>query len=227
VALIYFVRKRRDLPFHWMFFMFGMFIFGCGTTHAMEVWTLWHGTYRLAGVIKALTAVVSMATAVTLVLLIPRALLLPSPGQLRAANLEMEREIAERLRAEEALRANEIQLNGAQHLARIGSWEQDIEAHRIHWSDEMHRIYGTSEVPSDFPALLTYVHPADRNELLEKEATVRSNTAPVDVEYRIIRPDGEVRFVHSILKAIRNAQGALVRVRDKNGKFLLVGRCRP
>src|SRR5438105_14717769 len=103
VALIYFVRKRRDLPFHWMFFMFGAFIFGCGTTHAMEVWTLWHGTYRLAGIVKAVTAVASLATAALLVPLVPHALAFPSPAQLRAANLELEREIRERRRVEEEL----------------------------------------------------------------------------------------------------------------------------
>jgi PAS domain S-box-containing protein len=103
LALVYFVRKRRDLPFHWMFFMFGVFILGCGATHAMEIWTLWHGTYRLAGVIKAITASASIATAAALVPMIPRALLLPSPSQLRAANLELERQIAERTRAERAL----------------------------------------------------------------------------------------------------------------------------
>ena len=96
LALVYFVRKRRDLPFHWMFFMFGLFIFGCGGTHAMEIWTLWHGTYRLAGVIKAITAGASVTTAAALVPMIPRALLLPSPSQLRAANLALERENAER-----------------------------------------------------------------------------------------------------------------------------------
>jgi two-component system, NtrC family, sensor kinase len=85
VTLIYFVRRRRDLPFHWMFIMFGVFIFGCGTTHLMEVWTLWHGTYRLAGIVKALTAVASLATAALLVPLIPQALALPSPSQLRQA----------------------------------------------------------------------------------------------------------------------------------------------
>jgi two-component system, NtrC family, sensor kinase len=85
VTLIYFVRRRRDLPFHWMFIMFGVFIFGCGTTHLMEVWTLWHGTYRLAGIIKALTAIASVATAALLVPLIPQALALPSPAQLRQA----------------------------------------------------------------------------------------------------------------------------------------------
>src|SRR3979411_3086366 len=103
LALIYFVRKLRDLPFNWMFWMFEIFIFGCGTTHLMEVWTLWHGTYRLAGLIKAITAVASVAPAALLVALIPRAMVLPSPAQMAAANLELEREIAERRRMQEAL----------------------------------------------------------------------------------------------------------------------------
>ncbi len=102
-ALVYFVRKRRDLPFHWMFLMFGIFIFGCGTTHLMEVWTVWHGTYRLAGVIKAITAASSVATAALFVHLLPEAVALPSPAQLRAANEELEREIGERRRVELAL----------------------------------------------------------------------------------------------------------------------------
>jgi PAS domain S-box-containing protein len=103
IMLVYLVRKRRDLPFHWVFFMFGIFIVSCGTTHAMEIWTLWHGTYRLAGVIKAITACASLATGLALVPMVPKALLLPSPGQLRAANLELEKEIARRQRVEEAL----------------------------------------------------------------------------------------------------------------------------
>jgi len=103
LALVYFVRKRRDLPFHWMFLMFGIFIFGCGTTHLMEVWTVWHGTYRLAGVIKAITAASSVATAALFVHLLPEAVALPSPAQLRAANEELEREIRERRRVELAL----------------------------------------------------------------------------------------------------------------------------
>jgi signal transduction histidine kinase len=83
VLLIYFVLKRRDLPFHWMFVMFGVFIFGCGTTHLMEIWTLWHGTYRLSGVVKAITAGASLATAAALFPMIPKALALPSPEALR------------------------------------------------------------------------------------------------------------------------------------------------
>ena len=71
VTLVYFMRRRGDLPFDWMFLMFGLFIFGCGTTHLMEVWTIWHGTYRLAGVFKAVTAGASLATATSRCLCAP------------------------------------------------------------------------------------------------------------------------------------------------------------
>jgi PAS domain S-box-containing protein len=123
LALVYFVRKRRDLPFHWVFFMFGVFILGCGATHAMEIWTLWHGTYRLAGVIKAITAVASIATAAALVPMIPRALLLPSPSQLRVTNLALERENAQRRRVEEALRLahDELEMRVQQRTGELAA----------------------------------------------------------------------------------------------------------
>jgi signal transduction histidine kinase len=76
--LIYFIRKRRDIPFNRVFLMFGVFIFLCGTTHLLEVWTLWVPAYRLAGVVKLATAVVSIGTAAALVPIVPRALALPS-----------------------------------------------------------------------------------------------------------------------------------------------------
>jgi hypothetical protein len=79
VTLVYFVRKRRDLPFNWIFLLFSGFIVACGTTHIMDVWTLWHPTYWLAGILKALTMVISVCTAVLLVSLVPKALALPSP----------------------------------------------------------------------------------------------------------------------------------------------------
>jgi len=103
ITLIYFIRKRRDLPFNWMFLCFGTFILACGTTHAMEVWTLWHGTYWLSGAIKAVTAMASVPTAILLVKLVPQALALPSPEAMRL-------EIAERKCAEQALHQSKDQL---------------------------------------------------------------------------------------------------------------------
>jgi hypothetical protein len=100
VMLVYLVHKRRDVPFHGMFLMFGAFIVACGTTHLMEVWTLWHPTYWLSGSIKIITAIVSLYTASEMVSLLPKVLALPSPAQLQAANLALEKEITERKWAE-------------------------------------------------------------------------------------------------------------------------------
>ncbi|HEV3216816.1 MAG TPA: ATP-binding protein [Vicinamibacterales bacterium] len=130
VALVYFVRQRKDLAFHWMFLLFGLFIFGCGTTHVMEIWTLWHGTYRLAGVIKAVTAAASVLTAVLLVKLLPQALALPSPSHLRTANENLEREIAERRRAEAALQEarDELEVRVQQRTAELARVNDELLA---------------------------------------------------------------------------------------------------
>jgi len=113
-TLVYFVRKRRDLPFHWMFACFGIFILACGATHAMEVWTLWHANYWMSGSIKAITAVVSVPAAILLVRLVPLAVALPSPAALRL-------EIAERSRAEEelSLAKAELELRVEQRTAEL------------------------------------------------------------------------------------------------------------
>ncbi len=104
IALVYFVRKRRDLAFNWMFLMFAAFIIACGTTHLMALWTIWNPVYWLDGAVKAITAIASVITAVALWLLMPKALALPSPAQLEAANSALQGEIIERNQAQEALR---------------------------------------------------------------------------------------------------------------------------
>jgi hypothetical protein len=103
ITLVYFVRKRHDIPFHWIFWLFGTFIVACGTTHLLEIWTLWHPTYWLSGSIKAITAIASVYTAFELVSLVPQALALPSPGQMEATNQELQHQITERQRAEDSL----------------------------------------------------------------------------------------------------------------------------
>ncbi len=89
---------RKGLPYDWMFVAFGIFIVACGATHFMEVWTIWDPRYWLSGSVKAVTAVASVATAVALPPLIPRALDLVRDARdselrrkrLEAANRELE-----------------------------------------------------------------------------------------------------------------------------------------
>jgi len=101
MMLVYFAHKRRDVPFHRVFLLFGAFILACGTSHLMEVWTLWHPVYWLSGILKAITALISIYTALVLCPLMPKALTLPSPAQLEAANQALENEIRDRKQAEE------------------------------------------------------------------------------------------------------------------------------
>lgn len=103
ITLVYFVSKRQDLPFNWIFLLFGTFIIACGTTHLIEIWTLWYPTYWLSGFVKSLTAIVSVYTALELVPLVPKALALPSPVQLEATNRELLEQICKRKLAEAAL----------------------------------------------------------------------------------------------------------------------------
>jgi signal transduction histidine kinase len=104
VALWVFVQRRADLQFKWIFLMFGMFIMACGITHVMDVWTIWQPDYWLDGAIRAYTAIVSIATAALLWPLLPRALALPSPGELERINTELQAEVAMRTAAEQELR---------------------------------------------------------------------------------------------------------------------------
>ena len=77
LVLFYFVRRRRGaLPYWWMPVMFGAFILLCGTTHLFDIWTVWNPDYRIEGLIKLVTGVVSASTALALVWIMPRAIAL-------------------------------------------------------------------------------------------------------------------------------------------------------
>jgi signal transduction histidine kinase len=128
-ALAYFVSKRPDVAFTWVFWAFAAFILACGTTHYFSIWTLWFPDYGAEALIKAVTAAASVATAIALWPLLPHALALPSPAQLQDANTVLEqrvierdaalaalrRETAERLKAEEMLRHSQ-KLESLGHL---------------------------------------------------------------------------------------------------------------
>jgi signal transduction histidine kinase/CheY-like chemotaxis protein len=116
VSLYSFVRDRKtEIPFPGIFLMFAAFILLCGTTHVMEIWTVWNPAYRLSGTLKLITGIVSFATTIALVRLVPLALQLRSPqalqrevelrtAELGQANATLEHTVAELRRAETALR---------------------------------------------------------------------------------------------------------------------------
>ncbi|HYO90433.1 MAG TPA: PAS domain S-box protein, partial [Pyrinomonadaceae bacterium] len=150
LTLAYLVyRARRDIPFHWVFLAFGLFIIACGGTHFMEVYTTYSATYWLAGYVKLVTALASVATAVVLPPLVPRALALVQSAKLseerrrklESANQELEmfyeKELASQSRNLEEL---------AQNLAtRVDEQKKTLSA--LGESEERYRI--VAETASD------------------------------------------------------------------------------
>ena len=82
-TLIYIVKKRKDIVFNWMFVCFAAFIVLCGTTHLMEIITVWKPVYWISGSIKAITGLISAFTAVLLIKLVPRIMRLPGKDTFR------------------------------------------------------------------------------------------------------------------------------------------------
>lgn len=123
IALVYFVHKRKDFPFKWILLLFGAFIVSCGTTHLMDVWTLWHPTYWLSTFIKFITAIISLYTAIALLPIIPQAIALPSPAQLEAANSQLKLTLKE-------LENTQAQLIQTEKMSSLGQLVAGI-AHEI------------------------------------------------------------------------------------------------
>ena len=100
-ALIYLVNKRHDLAFNYIFFLFAIFILACGLTHVLAIYTVWQGAYWLSGGMKALTALASIATAMTVWPLIPKILALPSPHHLQNLNVQLAEQVKKKQHAVE------------------------------------------------------------------------------------------------------------------------------
>ena len=123
ITLLYFISKRRDVPFTWIFGLFSAFILLCGSGHLIDIWTLWHPNYWMAGLVKALTAIVSATTAIELIPLVPLALALPKPAELEIANQELQATIRK-------LQKTQLQLIQSEKMSSLGELVAGI-AHEI------------------------------------------------------------------------------------------------
>jgi hypothetical protein len=105
-------------------------------------------------------------------------------------------------------------LKEAQRLAHVGSWEWEMDPSRTTWSEEMHRLFGVEQAPpSDPRGLLAMVHPDDRDQV---KVTLMAGMAarwPFHHQFRIVRPDGDVRTVLTHNEVVLDEKGVVVGVR--------------
>ena len=97
------------------------------------------------------------------------------------------------------LRESEGKLEEAQRIARVGYWERDIRTGLVNWSEQSNRIFGLApnEGPVPIARYQELVHPEDRPRIMAAVAEALAGGKRYDVEYRIVRPNGEVRIIHS------------------------------
>jgi PAS domain S-box-containing protein len=130
-----------------------------------------------------------------------------------ALNLVEER-LREQRAVEAALREREGQLAEAQRMAHVGSWEWDVDANVVRWSDEMCRLFGVP--PEGFGAAydeyLARVHPDDREHVDETVVRAMSAGAPFSFHHRLVRPDGGVRILNARGRVERDGDGRVVRM---------------
>jgi PAS domain S-box-containing protein len=240
LTLFYFVEQREDLPFNWIFTLFGAFIIFCGITHLLEVWTLWHPMYWLSGAVKAITAIVSAYTAIVLVRLIPQALKLPSPAQLEAANRELQQQIRDRelaeaqiqqlneeLEARVAARTQELadsmlqagdlaeRLSLAIEAAGLGICDWNIIAKKITWNRYHEILLDYQPGKLDEYAYEDWerrVHPDD---LARVQATIdlaMAGQTDYSSEYRVIWEDGSIRWLDGFGRFYYSSDGLPIRM---------------
>lgn len=114
----------------------------------------------------------------------------------------------------ERVRVSEGRLAEAQKIAHIGNWDYEVATDEAYWSDELYRIFGFApqEFVPDYKTFLRLVHPEDRKILQEAIRGAARGSDRSSVEYRIVRPDGEVRAVSTRYEPVADGSGRLVRL---------------
>ncbi|WP_394171223.1 ATP-binding protein [Saccharospirillum alexandrii] len=95
---------RADLGYRWIIKMFAAFIVACGTTHLVGIWNIWNADYYFQGIVKLITAGISLVTAILIWPLLPKVLAIPSPAMLTERNEALNEEMLKRTYAEQQLR---------------------------------------------------------------------------------------------------------------------------
>ncbi|HSI87699.1 MAG TPA: PAS domain-containing protein [Pyrinomonadaceae bacterium] len=116
--------------------------------------------------------------------------------------------------AERERRKSEAALERAQEIAHLGSWELDFTTDILSWSAETYRIFGLEpdQFGSSFDAFLSVVHPDDRRALSEAQVEALSEKNTIDIEHRIVLPNGSVKWVHELGHLTRDPEGLPLRL---------------
>lgn len=214
--LIYFVIKRQNIPFKAIFILFSLFILSCGTIHVMSIWTLWHPDYWLSGLIKAITAILSLCTALAMILVLPQALALRSTRELEAANQALAREIASRQKAETSLQQlnSELEQRVTQRTQELKTSEEKFRSLFEAAPDCIYILNLKGQIEQVNPAVIQQSGYAE-SELLNRDlrdffSGSAQQLCPQEVNHRceleFIRQDGTILTMDCSCTVVQDSQ---------------------
>ena len=223
IALFYFVRQQKNNPFEKLLILFSWFIFSCGTTHLMSIWTLWHPDYWVSGTLKAFTAIISCYTAVELIKFFPLAWRLPNPGALEKTNEDLAAEIKFRKRVEVELEKEKSFLKAMLDSLSDSVVACDKDGILALFNLASQKIFGASQpLPSEQWAEHYHLYYPDGENYLKEEdiplARAFAEETFTNAELMVIPDNGQPRLLVANGCPIFNSEGeklgAVVTIRD-------------
>lgn len=126
--------------------------------------------------------------------------------------LHISQEVTEKETAERQLKSTEKKLVAAQQLAKIGYWKLNIPQHALFWSDELYNILGVDKEHSEisYESFFQIIHPDDREAFSRARQEALTGVKEMDIEFRIVLPDGIQKWIHEKGKVERNEKGEAV-----------------
>ena len=208
LALIYFLHHRPDVQYRWLAGLFALFILACGTTHLLSIWTVWEPDYWLSGMVKAVTAAVSVSTAIMLWVVMPAALRIPSAELLRQANTELQQEVAQHRQTTAGLEESEARFRGAFDFAAIGMALVAPDGRFMKANRVLTEMLGYSEQQLQGLDFQTLTHPDDLAAGLEHlRRLVEGDEFSYQTEKRYIHRQGHVIWVQLAVSLVADTEG--------------------
>jgi PAS domain S-box-containing protein len=126
--------------------------------------------------------------------------------------LAITRDITDQKRTEQKLIESESRLLESQQIAKLGSWEWNIENNILWWSDELYHIFGVvkDEFKLDYNTIEKSIHPDDRERTRRYVDLLLKDECVEPIEIRIITPDGSIKWIHQKVDTIKNKSGTII-----------------
>ncbi|MFS8067243.1 MAG: ATP-binding protein [Byssovorax sp.] len=204
ITLASLIRRVRGIPFQWVYLAFGVFIITCGFTHFMDVWVIWRPTYWLDGLLRAVTAVASVGTAVLIFPLLPKVVALADSSRVaQERGLQLEQ-----LNAQLTALYESSQETLAEAIPQL-VWTSTPDGTADYFNQRCAEYLG--EKPRDASTWHLAMHSEDLARVTARWKESVTTGEVYEMEFRLRRKDGAHRWFLARALPLRDKEGRIVK----------------